>query len=270
MELIPSMPWHSIEAIVTIGFQRSRIVMMNEAHHGDLRCIRTRMIGQHAIRSAHEAGVRHLATEAISPREPALLDEINRTKRLPQQDIQRVGYYFKQPDMQALVQTALDLDWTLIPYEVDMTQKPADIAHKDNMDDAVANWREEQQARKLIAAVQQLPDNTKLLVWCGNNHHLKIILQPSQQEVGRLAWVPMGYQFQQLSGINPFVIDQIRSVRFPHFQQDKWLQERLPFITNILQEFGGTSGVLYDEIKQMVNVHEGNDAYIISLDNEME
>lgn len=267
---ISSIPWHSVEAIITLGFQRSHVVMINEAHNGDLRCIRTRMVGQQAIQSAHNAGVRHIAMEALSPKIPELLDEINHTKQLPQQDIERVGYYFKQPDMQVMVQTALTLGWTLIPYEVDINRKPANIAHKDNTDDAVTNWREEQQARNLIAALRQLPDDTKLLVWCGNSHNLKIVIPPSSTDPDCVAWVPMGYQFQQMSGIDPFVIDQTYSVRFPGDASHPGMIARLPEVEEVLVHFSGTAAVLYDDLFPVLKVHEGNDAYIISLDNEME
>ena len=272
MEHIPSIPWHTIESIIDIAFQRSRVVMMNEAHHGDLRCIRTRVIGQRAIQAAHKAGVHYLAMEALSPDAPELLDEVNRIKQLPTQDTQHIGYYLKQVDMQAMVQSALNLGWTLIPYEVDMTRKPADIAQKDNTDDAVTNWREEQQARNLIATLRQLPDSTKLLVWCGNSHHLKIVVQPSSIDTTKVAWVPMGYQFKQLSGIDPFVIDQMYSVRFPGLPANQRTQDQLLLIAETLRGFGGTAGVLYNEIRTVLNmnIHEGNDAYIISLDNEME
>ena len=270
MEDISSISWHSVEAIVAIGFQRSRVVMMNEAHHGDLRCIRTRVIGQRAIRFAHNIGVRHLAMEALSPDVPELLDEVNRTKQPLGQNIQRLGYYLKQPDMQTMVQIALDLGWTLVPYEADLTHKPADIAQKNNVDDAVTNWREEQQAYNLIDALRQLPDDIKLLVWCGNSHHLKIVVPPSSTDTNGVAWVPMGYQFQQLSGINPFVIDQILSVHFPGQPLNSWIENRLPLVEEQLREFGGTAGVLYDETPPILNVYKGNDAYIISLDNEME
>lgn len=270
MDYIPSILWHNIESIVTIGFQRSRVVMMNEAHHGDLRCIRTRVAGQRAIQFAHKVGVRHLAMETLSPDTSELLDEVNCTKQLPRQNIQRLGYYLKQLDMQVMVQTALDLSWTLVPYEADLTRKPAAIAQKDNMDDAVTNWREEQQARNLITALQRLSDETKLLVWCGNNHHLKIVVPPSPADTNGMEWVPMGYQFQQISGINPFIIDQTPSIRFPGQPSNSWIENQLPLFEETLREYGGTAGVLFDELSPVLNVHKGNDAYIISLQNEME
>jgi hypothetical protein len=41
--------------------------MMNEAHSGLRRSVRTRIVGKSILRAAHESGVRHLAMEALRP-----------------------------------------------------------------------------------------------------------------------------------------------------------------------------------------------------------
>jgi hypothetical protein len=120
------------EELLAIGFGRSRIVMMNEAHNRMKRCVRTREIGRRVLPVAHEAGVRHLAMEAL------------------------YGPYLGQPDMQALIDAAEELGWRLIPYEVDQLMS--------------SNEREEGQARNLAAALAQLPPETPILVWCGIGH----------------------------------------------------------------------------------------------------
>jgi hypothetical protein len=38
--------WRAPEVLVTIGFARSRVVILNEAHHGLLQCVRTREVGR--------------------------------------------------------------------------------------------------------------------------------------------------------------------------------------------------------------------------------
>ena len=57
--------WCSVEELVRWGFAHAPVVMANEAHSGWARCIRTRDVGVRMIRSAHEAGVRRLAMEAL-------------------------------------------------------------------------------------------------------------------------------------------------------------------------------------------------------------
>lgn len=124
------------EELLAIGFGRSRVVMMNEAHSGMKRCVRTREIGRRLLPTAHAAGVRHLAMEAL------------------------YGPYLTQPDMQALIEAAEELGLRLIPYEVDRMMS--------------ANEREEGQAHNLAEALAQLPPETPLLVWCGMGHLWKV------------------------------------------------------------------------------------------------
>lgn len=120
------------EELLAIGFSRSRVVMMNEAHSGMRRCVRTREVGRRLLPLAHELGIRHLAMEAL------------------------YGPYLAQPDMAALVDSAEDLGLRLIPYEVTRLMS--------------SNEREEGQARNLANALAQLPPRTPLLVWCGIGH----------------------------------------------------------------------------------------------------
>ena len=104
--------WRSPEEIVEIGFQRSQVVMMNEAHSELKRCIRTRQIGKRVLPVAHQAGVRHLAMEVLFP---WFAEQCNVARRIPQGDFG----YLSQPEMKDVLQAALDLGWTLLPYEAD-------------------------------------------------------------------------------------------------------------------------------------------------------
>src|SRR4051812_16828138 len=169
------------EELLEIGLRRSRVVMVNEAHNGALRCVRTREIGLRLLPVAHRFGVRHLAMEALWDRE--LTERANRQRLLP-----RSAGYLAQLEMRRLVQAALDLGWTLIPYEVDADDAP----DADPMGVETTRWRELEQARNLADALPDAP----LLVWCGNGHLTKI-------DVG-LDWKPMGLCFHELTGIEPF------------------------------------------------------------------
>jgi hypothetical protein len=156
------------EELLAIGFSRSRVVMMNEAHNGLKRCVRTREIGRRLLPAAHAAGVRHLAMEAL------------------------YGPYLAQPDMALLIEAAEELGWRLIPYEVSMQM--------------TTNEREERQARNLMASFAQLPKDAPLFVWCGNGHLYKAPSEWQLPEGG--LWEPMGYRFWEFSGVEPFSIDQ--------------------------------------------------------------
>ncbi|MGH2494623.1 MAG: hypothetical protein ACRDIV_07945 [Ktedonobacteraceae bacterium] len=250
--------WRSVEELVEIGFQRSRVVMMNEAHAGDLRCVRTRVIGRRILPAAHKMGARYLAMEALWPE---IVGEANRTHQLGEAPVES---YLAQPEMRSFIQTALDLGWTLVPYEADFSLEPPGLPRWSQI-----NWREEMQARNLIAFLHSMPGNTKMLVWCGNSHHAKMIIPKQADDPQDGEWVSMGYQFKALSGIDPFVIDQIRTVHFPALtgrRMEEWLNEVAPQLTS----FGRTAGFLAEEAPACFHVSSAEDAYVVSLDNEME
>jgi len=275
MQSQPRQIWRSPEEIVEIAFQRASVVMMNEAHDGWKRCIRTRQVGQRILPVAHQAGTRHLAMEALNP---VFAEKCNRARQIPDE---KEGY-LSQPEMRSFIQTALNLGWSLTPYEANSFQwlaarhglnfpNTGDLHEISNLlqqyqTDLLSieytNWREEQQARNLIAALQSLPVDTRMLIWCGNGHHSKATLSE---------WSPMGYQFQQLSGTNPFVIDQIRSVNF-HPRDNQLETELITQFSNELIKHGGSAGFLIEETPpSLEHYHElGADAFLLSTRNAME
>lgn len=263
--------WRSPEEIVEIAFQRAPVVMMNEAHSERKRCIRTRQIGKRVLPVAHQAGVRHLAMEALFP---AFVEYGNRTRQLMEGNLG----YLSQPEMKDFIQTALDLGWTLLPYEADqfkwLSEKHGiDFSTSDSPNEKFrrlqefqseftelefTNWREKEQALNIIKALQSLPENARLLVWCGNSHHAK---QGGQE------WIPMGYQFQQHSSINPFVIDQNITVKFDH--NEIW-SSFLDEYAHELHLYGGTAGFLAEEAPDEFGSSSSEDAFLLSTDNELE
>ncbi len=179
----------SVEDLVEVGFSHSRVVMVNEAHDGNRRCVRTRLVGVRILPRAHAAGVRHLAMEALDAR---FAERANQTRRVPPWP----GGYLAQEGMRRLIRTALDLGWTLVPYEADTSKAPT---FPDAKGIAATNWREQEQAKNLAAVMKTLGPDGRLLVWCGNSHLEKKL-------IGN--WKPMGAQFWKVSGIEPFSIDQ--------------------------------------------------------------
>lgn len=258
--------WRSPEEIVEIAFQRAQVVMMNEAHSGLKRCIRTRQIGQRILPVAHQAGIRHLAMEALNP---TFAEHSNRIRVVPDYE----KGYLSQPEMRSFIQTALDLGWTLVPYEVHVSASEHGVTGPKSTDNLkqlqssineYINWREEQQALNIIKALDALLANTPMLVWCGNNHHSKT---PGD------GWKPMGYQFQQHSGLDPFVIDQILTVKFDP-TDDFFETELISPFSEELAKHGGTAGFLLEEMPASFNRFglEGlkDDAILVSMQNDLE
>jgi hypothetical protein len=83
----------------------------------------------------------------------------------------------------------------------------------------------------------------------------------------------MGYQFQQKSHINPFVIDQIRTVRFDAWD-DQTETELVMQFADEWKKYGGTAGFLREETPpSLAHYHFeelGSDALLFSTQNDLE
>ena len=102
-----------------------------------------------------------------------------------------------------LIGAALDLGWTLWAYEAVFDVTPdTDQEHLRSME--FTNWREREQAANLGRLLNAAPGEP-LLVWCGNSH---------ASTVEHEEWIPMGWHFHDMSGVDPFVIDQNVTVDF--------------------------------------------------------
>lgn len=218
--------WRSPEELLDIAVEHSRLVLVNEAHNGMLRSVRTRQVGLRMIDRAHVAGVRHLAIEALQPHDAGIA---NQSRRLPD----RPGY-LGQPEMRELIAAALDRGWELISYEADMTRKPPEFNSLSNDE---TNWREAEQANNLGRAVWELPGAAPLLVWCGNHH-----LAKSSSDW----WRPMGALLYGICGIEPFSIDQTLSVRFSA-DQARAAPHLVETFASTLNAMGGTAGFLAED-----------------------
>ncbi len=231
--------WRSPEELVEIGFARSRVVMMNELHNNLKRSVRTRVLGKRVLPTAHAAGVRHLAMEALTPE---FADEANESRVVPPYP---VGY-LAQPEMRDLIATALELGWTLVHYEADFGLKPAEFV---NLSMEETNWREEQQARNLVDA---LANDEPLLVWCGNSH---------LSRYGHGEWQPMGLRFSELAGFDAFALDQTQGIGANSVA--KRLTEQFE---GELTRRGGSAGFLVEDSSSS---WFGVDAVILSVENEL-
>ncbi len=232
------------EELLRAGLDRSKVVMVNEAHDGDRRSIRTRVVGRRLLPVAHELGVRHMAMEALWDREFTARANLRRV--VPPAELG----YLSQPEMRGLIQAALDLGWTLLPYEADMSKAPS----KDLMAREVTAWRELEQARNLVDV---LPD-AATLVWCGWGH----LSKPRRDSLD--GFKPMAKHFWELSGIEPFSIDQTTTVGGRRDDVEEWLD----LFWDDLAQLGGTGGFLLDEAPDGW-FQNWADAYVLSLENKL-
>ena len=81
-------------------------------------------------------------------------------------------------------------------------------------------------------------------------------------------WIPMGWHFRVMSGIDPFVIDQTVTVDFSSRPQP-WVRELLAALSDTLAAHGGTAGILRDQAPPPLDDSVGADAVVVSVDNEL-
>jgi hypothetical protein len=247
---VPPSAWRTPQELVQEGFGRGRVVMLNEAHDGITRCVRTRQLGRQVLPSAHAMGVRHLAMEALRVGDA---EAANATRRPPD----ATSGYLAQPDMAALIRAALELGWTLWRYEADVHHAPAALVDQGLGSQAFTNWRELEQARNLAAVFAGLAASDRLLVWCGNGHACRVAGE---------GWSSMGYEFAALVAEGAFVVDQTVTVAFPGLEQRH--AALVAELAPILDRYGGTAGLLLEEAGPL-SCWPGVDALIVSTDNAM-
>jgi hypothetical protein len=247
---VPAAAWRTPQQLVQEGFRRSRVVMLNEAHDGLTRCVRTRQLGRQILPSAHAMGARHLAMEALQPGDA---EAANTSRRL----LDAADGYLAQPDMAALIQAALALGWTLWAYEADIDHASAASVEQGLGSLVFTNWRDAEQARNLAAVLAGLAPSDRLLVWCGNGHASKAA-SPD--------WTPMGHHFAALVQEEAFVIDQAVTVAFAGLEQRQ--AARVAELAPILDRYGGTAGLLREDAGPL-SCWPGVDALIVSTDNAM-
>jgi hypothetical protein len=230
--------WYSPEELVAEGYARGRVVMVNEAHNGQQRSVRTRQIGVRMLPVAWRSGARLLAMEALGP---------------PGGQAPEDGY-LEQPDMAELIESARRQRFAVAGYDADMTAVPVKL-RTQRKKPVFANWRDGQQAANLARLLEELPGDAGMLVWCGNLHHSKVRM---------LAYQPMGWQFRERSGVDPFVIDQTVTVDFGQATSRATLLE---WARDELARRGGHAGFLLGT--GWPQLSPGSDACILSLENEL-
>lgn len=239
--------WRTPGELVSVGFQLSQVVMMNEGRNGLSRCVRTRRVGHRVLATADEAGCRTLAMEAL----PNRGNGPSRYATRPEGN-----GYLAQPEMIELIDAAVSLGWTLIGYEADSALATFDL-RADTQTMEFTNWRERAQADNLAKLVDDL-NGRSVLVWVGNGHHAKVKV---------LDWTPMGYLLNRVHGLEFFSIDQLATVALapgspPQHPLTKELADRL-------DAMGGTAGFTGDDPPPGFHVAPTYDAWIVSTDNEM-
>jgi hypothetical protein len=158
--------------------KENRIVIINEAHHNSFHRVFTKSL----LKELYDNGYKNLGIEALTNN-----DSINSALHNRKYPIQKTGFYTKDPQFGNLIRTALEIGYTLFPYET------------TNFNDRSAESRETEQAKNIQKIIESKP-NEKFLIYCGYDHNLEGI-HPSWgiTMVGRLT---------ESTGIDPLTINQ--------------------------------------------------------------
>jgi len=181
-------PKDAVQAIVELAAGRE-VVMLNEEH----RRSQQRAFAHELLAPLAAAGFTHLALETLITDPAALAALAERGHPLVGD-----GFYTRDPVLGDLVRRALELGLVVTGYEADSARRPKELAG-DPL--ASTNWRENEQARNLLAVLDAQPD-ARVVVWCGRHHLSELRAEPGEE-----SWTPMAGIFAELSGIDPLSVD---------------------------------------------------------------
>jgi hypothetical protein len=150
----------------------NRVVMINEAHDNPMH----RMFTTSLLEDMYNQGFRYLAMEMLN----------NRTTRSITKADMNTGNYVCEPMAAELVRKALELGYTLVPYE-------------DTVFPHTVKEREYAQAANIAAVVKKDPA-AKILVHAGYGHIEEAALSDD--------FIPMAAYFKIISGIDPLTVSQ--------------------------------------------------------------
>lgn len=167
-------PVEARDYIISIG-KDQQLIMLNEAHHNYQHRDFTRSI----LSDLYEQGFKYLGLEALFEDE----------KKLSQRGypVIKSGYYTKEHHLANLIREALDLGYTVFPYDTKGGQGPQ---------------REINQAEAISEVLKENPD-AKMIIHAGYDHI---------REDGKVRnWgKAMASRVKDMTGIDPYTIDMVQ------------------------------------------------------------
>ncbi|WP_298417712.1 hypothetical protein [uncultured Kordia sp.] len=156
---------------------KNQVIIINEAHHNSLHRAFTKSL----LKDLYDLGYRYLGLEALGNGKD--LDSSLNTRKYP---IQKTGYYTKDPQFGDLIRVAIELGFTVFPYE--------------QTGNANGKQREIAQAKNIQKIIENDP-KAKFLIHCGFDHAL---------EGTHRSWEKaMAGRLKEYTGIDPLTINQV-------------------------------------------------------------
>jgi hypothetical protein len=155
-----------------------QLVIINEAHHKPKHRFFTRTL----LDDLYVIGYRYLGLETLSNR-GAIDTELNNRKH----PVKHSGAYSKEPQFGNLIREALEIGYTLFPYEGHgLSGKEREISQAQN-----------------IAAFMEQNNEGKYLIHCGYDH-------AKEGQIGGRMEVAMAGRLTEYTGINPLTVNQTK------------------------------------------------------------
>ena len=175
--------------------ENNRVIMLNEMHFNP----HSRAFVISWLEKCYQNGYRYLAAETLSEND-SLLNE-RRTPLLSTTG----GFFSDEPVFGDLFRTALNMGYTLVPYESYDFSK-----------------REEGEADNLIKNILGKDPEAKFLLLGGMGHISD-----------RRSWNMMGGYFKEKTGIDPFTMDCVQNFDDPYWEVDSLLTTYYDLIDNM-------------------------------------
>jgi len=156
----------------------NQVIIINEAHHNSFH----RVFIKSLLKELYDIGYTNLGLEALSNEEH--LDSLQKIRKYP---VQKTGYYITDPQFGNLVREAIEIGYTVFPYET-------------NSGEANGKPREIDQARNIQKVIEARPSE-KYLIYCGFDHALE-----GTHDYWERA---MAGRLKEFTGIDPLTINQV-------------------------------------------------------------
>ncbi|WP_409417166.1 hypothetical protein [Flavobacterium sp. PS2] len=158
--------------------KNEQVVIINEAHNNS----RHRVFTTSLLQGLYDNGYRYLGIEA-------LWNSLVNTNKFT---VEETGFYTKEPQFANLINEAIKIGFILFDYEYTSEKS---ITGKE---------REIEQALNIAKIIKANP-NAKFLIYCGYDHIIEGVPRIQSWEKA------MAGRLTEITGINPFTIDQISS-----------------------------------------------------------